>query len=60
MENPSNVKNELREDRKLAELIKDTHAKLREQVQSIETGSQTVKCDQEDNIWNEHADFCCF
>lgn len=54
--NPSNVKNELREDRKLAELIKDTHAKLREQVQSIETGSQTVKCDQEDNIWNEHAD----
>ena len=54
--NPNDVKNELRDDRKLAEVIKDTHAKLREQVQSIKKDSLTNKCDQEDNIWNEHAD----
>ena len=54
--NPNDVKNELREDRKLAEVIKGTHAKLREQIQSIEKGSLTNKCDQEDNIWNKHAD----
>ena len=47
---------EIREDRKLADIIKETHSTLREQVQSISCDLVEKKNEIEDEIWKEHAD----
>ena len=52
----NNGYNEMREDRILAEIIKETHAKLREKVQSVNDDLSANKIETEDTIWNEHAD----
>ena len=57
--NISNIKNSdpnMREDRKLANIIKDTHAKLREQIQAIDNKLCPNKSEIEDNLWIAHAD----
>ena len=51
--NISNIKNSdpnMREDRKLANIIKDTHAKLREQIQAIDNKLCPNKSEIEDKL----------
>lgn len=57
--NISNFKNSdphMREDRKLANIIKDTHAKLREQIQAIDNELCPNRSEIEDKLWIAHAD----
>ena len=49
------VSHEIREDRILADIIKNTHSKLREKIQSINGDLLNNHDEIEDAIWNEHA-----